>query len=545
MNSLIRRLREPAITIALVAAWLTVFANQTFFSQVAEWRASTGQSTSLFVLGTGLLVWGVFNLVLQWLGWGALTRAMLTLMLLVSAFTAHFVDNFGIRIDADMVRNVLETDSHEARDLMSWSLLGNVAWMAGLPLLWLWWRPLTRQAWWPRQRQRVLASLASVLVIVGIAASSYADYASLFRNHRELRHVLVPQNAFNGLRKALKTETLGPVVVSPYGEDAHRLMPAGRHKPRLLVLVLGETARAESFSLNGNPRPVTPELARRAVINFSQVSSCGTATAVSVPCLFSGMTRADYDPVLARQREGLLDIVQRAGYAVSWIENSSGCKGVCDRVEQVSATDAIRARWCGADGCLDELLVDTLADQLRTQPARDRVIVLHQQGSHGPAYGHRYPAAFRRFTPTCDSSELSQCSAEAVRNSYENTIAYTDHVLARVIDTVSGPLASAYDSSFLYVSDHGESTGEHGLYLHGAPYLLAPSQQTHVPMLAWLSDGYRAREPARSQCLAQQRKAEWSHDNVFHTVLGLLDVRTQVKVPGLDIGAHCRQLAVH
>ena len=105
--------------------------------------------------------------------------------------------------------------------------------------------------------------------------------------------------------------------------------------------MLGETARAESFS-KWVCKNTNPELSKQDIFNFSQVSSCGTATAVSVPCMFSGMPRVDYDEQLASHREGLLDIAKRAGYQVTWIDNNSGCKGACDRVEQYQIPENLK-----------------------------------------------------------------------------------------------------------------------------------------------------------------------------------------------------------
>lgn len=192
-------------------------------------------------------------------------------------------------------------------------------------------------------------------------------------------------------------------------------------------------------------------------------------------------------------------------------------------------------------GCWDGLLVDRLQRELvatrADRPLHDRVIVLHTKGSHGPAYYLRYPPAFERFTPACRSNELSRCTPQEIRNAYDNSILYTDHVLASAIDALAA--RRDVDSALVYVSDHGESTGEHGLYLHGAPYLVAPDAQTHVPMLLWLSDGFRMRRGINLSCVDRQRHLPASHDNLFDLVLGLLDVRTSAYRARLDPLAPC------
>lgn len=533
--------RSLASVNALIALWIVLTCNLSFFKQLDALTPFNDWRVIAFLLSAVVLLWAYINFVLQWLTWGRLARPMLTLILLASAMTAFFVDTYGVGIDGGQIQNMMETDIREVFDLVSWRMLGYALVLAGLPIWWLWHRPLTADRFWPRQQHRVLASMVSLLLVAGVAAGFYADYASIFRNHREVRLVINPQNYAAGLRSYYRQNTAGqdlPLV--SYGTDAHRLQPAGSsHKPTLMVLVVGETARAESFGLDGYARDTTPELAKRQVLNFTQVSSCGTATAVSLPCMFSGFTRKDYDAALAKHREGLLDIVQRAGYQVTWIDNNSGCKHACDRVHQEPLLASRKDVWCRDGECHDELLVETLVDFLKRNPVRDQLIVLHQEGSHGPAYYKRYPDKFRRFQPTCDSNELQSCSREAVINSYDNTIAYTDHVLASVIDVLKQQ--GQYRSALWYVSDHGESTGEHGLYLHGAPYLFAPSQQTHVPMVAWLSPELSHGMPP--ECMSRRLNAELSHDNLFHTMLGLLQVRTSVYRPELDISAGCSRAA--
>jgi lipid A ethanolaminephosphotransferase len=113
---------------------------------------------------------------------------------------------------------------------------------------------------------------------------------------------------------------------------------------------------------------------------------------------------------------------------------------------------------------------------------------MHQMGSHGPAYSQRTPAAFKKFMPECTSSHLPDCSSEQLRNAYDNTIAYTDHVLGSAISWLRQ--RTDYDGALLYVADHGESLGENNLYLHGLPYSIAPDVQKHVPWVTWLSPGF-------------------------------------------------------
>src|SRR5690606_27205852 len=256
--------------------------------------------------------------------------------------------------------------------------------------------------------KKLINSIVSLLLVGGLLFLFYVDYAAIFREHRDLKGMISPQNTISSTlsyyHKSKPVQNL-PLVI--YGDDAHLIDPVSKqHKPKLMVLVVGETARAESFSLNGYAKNTNPELSKLDIINFNQVSSCGTATAVSVPCMFSGMPRSDYDAQLASHREGLLDIAQRAGYKVTWIDNNSGCKGACDRVQKYQIPAQLKQKWCDAGGeCFDEILVDSLKDYLAhldKNNQKPQLIVLHQMGSHGPAYFKRSKAPYQPFQPTCN-----------------------------------------------------------------------------------------------------------------------------------------------
>jgi lipid A ethanolaminephosphotransferase len=283
---------------------------------------------------------------------------------------------------------------------------------------------------------------------------------------------------------------------------------AGQKRRTVTIIVVGETARAMNFSLNGYERDTNPRLSKQdGLINFTQVQSCGTATAVSLPCVFSGFTREDYSEGKARSQEGLLDVISYAGIDVLWRNNNSGCKGVCDRVyyEDLSLPKP-GDPFCNTEECYDERLLQGLPGVIRNAK-RDIVIVLHQKGSHGPAYRNRYPAEFQRFGPVCTTNEVGKCSRESIVAAYDNTIAYTDYFLSKTIDLLrTAGAEDNVDTAMLYFSDHGESLGEKNMYLHGAPYVMSPEEQRHVPMMLWFDDGYSERFDIKRECLISRRE---------------------------------------
>lgn len=524
--------RTPARLNAVIALWISISCNLPFFKKII---ALNPEASLWFVIATVLLLWAYLNLFLQLVCWHLLSKPTLSILMFVSTSTSYCMYAFGVSIDVGQVQNMFESDLKESSALFSF---GTVVFYSVvlLPALFIIWSsPPDQQPFWHSLRSKLLSILMSLITIGLVAAVYYADYASLFREHRTLRDDVTPHNLINSLNKYYQQQQpLKQVPFQRYGTDAQRLSHDAAQKPKLLVLVLGETARAESFSLNGYSRNTNPALSQQDIVYFDQVNSCGTATAVSVPCLFSGMQRSNYDETVAKHREGLLDIVQRADYRVTWIDNNSGCKGICDRIEQVPLLETAKPKWCpDRDYCLDGILLDTLADFLIRQPLHDRIIVLHQIGSHGTSYYQRYPRDSAPFKPDCPTNAIQDCERQALINTYDNSIAYTDQILSRIIDQLAGD--TRYQSSLLYVSDHGESTGEKGLYLHGAPYMFAPSQQTHVPMLAWFSADFKTNQPKQVNCLQQRKHDAISHDYFFHTVLGLTQVNTAVKNADLDL----------
>ena len=525
----------------LLAIWLGVFLNIAFFEKIRMLTPYNGVKAGLFVVASIIIVVAAYNFIFQFFNWKWTAKPLAIALVFIGGFAAYAVNTLGVLITSDQIQNLMQTDIAEARDTWSWHLLTWTLGMTVVPIIVILMikikpEPIIRQL-----LHKVIASVVSLAMVLGLLFVFYVDFAAIFRENRDLKGMISPQNMIASFasyyKKKAPKENL-PLVV--YGEDAVMQKAQATSLPKLMVLVVGETARAENFSLNGYGKNTNPKLAQQDILNFSRVSSCGTATAVSVPCMFSGMPRKEYEERLASHREGLLDIAQRAGYQVTWIDNNSGCKGTCDRVNQFKIPEPLQQKWCKDKECFDDILIDSFKAYLATIPQDDnrpRLIVLHQMGSHGPAYYKRVPAQFKVFKPTCDTNAIQGCSREALLNTYDNTLLYTDYVLDSLIETLKN--TTKYQTALWYLSDHGESTGESGMYLHGAPYAIAPTQQTHIPMLMWFSTVWQHQAKQQIKCLAQQGRKELSQDNLFPTMLSLLDVKSKVIDPNNDMLAAC------
>ncbi|NUZ09075.1 phosphoethanolamine transferase [Piscinibacter koreensis] len=522
-----------------VSLWLLAVDNAVFWRGAWAGLQSGPLRSAAAVMALAIAGWLFFGLLLRLLFWRWTARPLATAVLLSAALAAYFIDAFGVVIDRGAIRNVLQTDWQETADLLSLRLLRDLSWRGLPPVALVWWVRIERPGW--RQSGIGLArhALVTALLVPAALGVFFADYASLARNHRELRHVLTPTNIVNGVAGVWKERQATPRALAKVAEDASRPASAiGARKPLMVVLVVGETARAASFSLGGYDRPTNAALAGKKVVYFANTTACGTDTASSLPCLFSDLGATRFTVAGAFGRQNVLDVLARTGVAVRWLENNSGCKGVCDAVETRILSTAADAGVCSAEECLDSVLVDGLRQALADNTP-ERLLVLHMKGSHGPAYYKRVPATARRYTPTCDTNQIQGCDMQALRNTYDNTIVYTSEVLAQMIDELAARSAST-DSVFIYVSDHGESLGESGLFLHGMPRWMAPREQTQIPMLVWLSDGAAARLRVSRTALQATAGTPSSHDNIFHTLLGLYEVRTTAYKAELDLLDHAR-----
>lgn len=542
--SLPRPVWHQETLILAITLWFTLACNGSFWAALVQAQPLTTPGAWSMALGLSLSITALHALIPGLLGNRYTLKPLLTLLLTLAASASFFMNKFGIYVDPDMLRNVLRTDPAEAGELFTWDLLPHLVLYLLLPLL-----LLSRVQLRPVPLKRGLLIrggflLLALVVSIGGLALNFQDLASLMRNNKEMRYLITPGNSLYSLGRVLSTDAQakdGPKQV--IGPDA--TLGEGwktRKKPALFVLVVGETARAANWGPHPGPdgalRNTTPEMTGRNPIQFADVTSCGTNTEVSLPCMFSLQGRRQYDEDAIRGSESLLHVLNRAGFRVVWRDNQAGCKGVCSDLEQQRLHDAKVPGLCDGERCLDEILLEG-AEQLAADNQGNLVLVLHQLGNHGPAYYKRHPERFRRFTPTCDTSDLSQCSPAAITNSYDNALLYTDYFLARTQDFLKAR-EDRYDTAMIYVSDHGESLGENGLFLHGMPYAIAPKEQTRVPMLMWFSPGYQKSFGLDTGCLHQQAEKPASHDNLFHTVLGLLDVSTQVREAQLDLSAPCR-----
>lgn len=506
------RLQSPHKMTLLVSVFLMLFANHALFSHILQIYPLSAREWP-FLISIALFFTALTTLFLLWVTYGRATRWVLALILILASQAAYYMDTYGVIVDTVMLDNILQTNPQEFAGLLTFKLLIYTVLLGAVPAwLVLRYSPSIKMNKAVLLGKLKLSALLLLLVVLAVAPFT-AHYASFIREHKVARMYANPTFFSYSVIKYLvlatkssEVKTLTPVAQDAVEVDAH-------HHHELIVMVVGETARADRFSLNGYQRLTNPRLQKEDVVSLRNVSSCGTSTGVSVPCMFSVLGRKEFDKEKAKHMENALDVLSDNGVEILWRDNNSDSKDVATRMRYEDFKTPTFNTVCDAE-CRDVGMLKGLDQFIASKKGKDILIVLHQMGNHGPEYYRRYPKAFEQFTPTCKSGELSICTQQEVDNAYDNAILYTDYFLSEVIRFLK-QYDNTYETAMLYVSDHGESLGEHGFYLHAAPYMIAPKEQTHVPAIVWMGKHF-------DYNLDQLRPFQdypFSHDDVFCSLL--------------------------
>ena len=518
--------------VCLVSMYIVIVFNGLFLYNTFIAATQPGHINWLFITSIPLLLFSLTILVLSWLSLVTFVKPVLLFSVLLCSLLFYSTLNYGVIFDKSMLQNIVETNSGEAFSYLNFQLVIFVV-LLGIVPTYLFSKFIIIGSFRVRLKSFVKLNLFALLCCALIAATFYKEYASVGRNNRQLTSYITPFAFYTAGYKYLRDNYFYPPLPFKVLDN----LPALENKTTtsLTVMVVGETARAANFSLQGYSRATNAYTSKLGVKYFSDVSSCGTATAISVPCMFSRLNRKEYDSRLANSQENVLDIIQRSGVEVTWIDNNSSCKGVCARVKSENIEPNKKHSLCDGDYCFDEILVSKLKDRIAKSNVKHKLIILHMIGSHGPTYYRRYPEHASLYKPDCDRSDIQNCTTTELTNTYDNTIAYTDRVLSELIKVLQE--SNETEKSLLYVSDHGESLGEKGLYLHGFPYALAPTEQTHIPMIFWSN---KLTDSEFNRCVELQHSKTFSHDNIFDTLLGLTHVNSNQYQPIYDIFNACK-----
>ena len=516
--------------VLFVGAFLTLTGNFTFFEKTMQIYPFA--ENWLFVISLSLFLFSFLSSILLLICFRWSVKPILIFLLLLSSVLTYSTSNYGIVFDHNMITNTFETDASELGDLLSIQFILYLFFLGLLPSLFVLKIKIIRIPFIPQFWQRFKVFVALVVVFIVVVLSFSKHYTSFARENRDLRLYITPSYFLYSSIKFVdsKIETSAkPFKV--IGQDA--AINKKSDKRRLIIFVIGETSRRDHMSINGYSLQTNPLLEKEDIISFTNMTSCGTDTAWSVPCMFSLLGRESYSHAKGKNMSNVLDLVSYAGASVLWLENNSSSKSVADRIDFLDFSSSQNNPVCNPE-CRDEGMLVNLQNFIDEQDGNDILIVMHTMGSHGPAYYKRYPKEFEVFKPICETNQLNECTDNEISNAYDNTILYTDYFLSKVIELLKGNSQES-DTAMLYVSDHGESLGEGGLYLHGMPYFMAPDEQIDVAAFMWLDDSIS--ELFDKKIIKEKALLPQTHDSLFHTLLGLMDIETRVYQKNLDLSA--------
>lgn len=496
----------------------------TFFGKVTDVYPFISDNI-IFLLSLALVLFSTLLLLMTLFSFFIPARPLASLFILIAAFAGYYTDKYGIVIDNVMIRNIIETNINETKDLITNDYLIHLLLLGIFPILVLWRFQYRQSPSMQEMKYKLYTVSASITIIVSCIYLLGDSYAGFFRAHKTLRYYANPTNTIYAVYKYSKEEIKSHDIGSYISMSSYAALAETDKQRELIILVVGETARSDHFSINGYHRLTNPRLSSETqLVSFSNITSCGTSTAISVPCMFSFYGRNDFELGKSNFTENSLDTLNKAGVNILWRDNNSDSKGVATRISYEDYKSPGINTVCDEE-CRDVGMLGGLQDYVDSRSG-DILIVLHQMGSHGPAYYKRYPKEFEQFKPACSALELSKCTNEEIVNAYDNTILYTDYFLSKVIEFLKNNTPK-YETAMLYVSDHGESLGEYGLFLHGMPYRFAPESQIKVPLIAWVGNS----SDIDFEKTYSNKDAQSSHDALSCTLLSVFEIDADLTTP--------------
>ncbi len=518
--------------ILLASFFLVVFDNYTFFANLT--KVYLLEENFGFVASTAIVIFFLTTLLFSLVSTKWTIKPIIILILLVSSLASYFMNSYSVIIDDNMIRNMMQTNINESMDLLTFKLIIYFTLLGLLPAVFVYKRRIDSGGFKRELISRLKLIGISIVIIIGVIFMFSKHYTSFVREQKPLRFTVNPAYwIYSTVKYINKTFNNGSIVIEPIGEDAKVFKPSDDNRSKLVIMVVGEAARADHFALNGYERETNPLLKQEAIINFTNVRSCGTSTAESVPCMFAVYDRDDYSYKKGMTTENVLDVLKHTNeIAVLWRDNNSDSKGVALRVSYEDFKIPKNNSICTEGECRDIGMIQGLDKFVEKNRGKDIFIVLHQMGNHGPAYFKRYPKAFEKFIPTCKTNQLEECTQQEIINAYDNAILYTDYFLSQVIEFLK-KYDESYETAMIYMSDHGESLGEGGVYLHGLPYFMAPDAQTHIGAIMWF--GKNMSKKINTEALRERSHKEYSQDNLFHTLLSIFNIKTDIYKEDMDM----------
>lgn len=431
-------------------------------------------------------------------------KFLLVLFFMINAIAVYFINTYSVIIDESMIGNILNTNYEESSNFFSIKLILYIIFLGILPSIYIIKVKIINET---LKKFFTISSITLVFIAVLVFANA-TNWLWIDKNSKQLGGLAMPWSYSVNVSlfyihkfKKNEKEILLPNAVIKDNQKS------------VVVLVIGESARRQNFSLYGYKKNTNPLLSKTENLFHFNATSCATYTTAGVKCILEHTNSDDLYEILP-------NYLYRNNVEVIWRTSNWGEPPV--HIEKYQNRDVLK-KDCKEDCDYDEVLLTGLKEQILASKKNKILIVLHTSTSHGPTYSKKYPPRFETFKPVCNSVELGKCSQTELLNAYDNTIVYTDYILHNVIEDLKQ--LKEYKSTMIFVSDHGESLGEKNLYMHGVPMSFAPKEQYEIPFIVWVSDNSKQLKPNK----------ELSQNHVFHSVLNFLNIQSPVYNEQLNI----------
>jgi lipid A ethanolaminephosphotransferase len=445
------------------------------------------------MLVVNAFVWYIIFFISRYAG-----KFLLILFFILNAIAIYFINTYHVIVDESMMGNVLNTNYEESSSFFSFKLILYIFGLGILPGIYVFKVRIISETW----KRFFLTFSSTLLFIVLLAYANAPNWLWLDKNSKQLGGLAMPWSYsvntslfyIHQHKKNKKEILLPPATITDSAKS-------------VMVLVIGESARKENFSLYGYKKNTNPLLSQTPNLFHFDANSGATYTAAGVKCILEHKKTDDLYEILP-------NYLYRNNVDVFWRTTNWGEPPV--HIKSYQKKENL-IHDCAGEGCpYDEILLNGLKEQIVASTKNKILVILHTSTSHGPSYSKKYPPRFEIFKPVCNSVELGDCSRESLVNAYDNTIVYTDYILHKLIETLKQ--LKDYKSAMIFVSDHGESLGEKNLYMHGLPISIAPKEQFEIPFIVWQSDSTKQLKVNTSL----------SQFNVFHSVLKFLSVQSPI-----------------
>ena len=494
--------------VVIMSSLLFILFHYPFFKFVfnnVDYKSFTGVSI-IVSLVIAMLVANAFALFLIFFLSRLVGKILLVLFFIINAVAVYFINTYSVIIDESMIGNVLNTNYSESSSFFSIKLVLYVVFLGILPSIFI----IKAKIITVTVKKFLVSISLTLLFLLTLAFANASNWLWIDKNSKTLGGLAMPWSyAVN----------IPLFYIHQFKKNEKEiLLPDATIKDNqksVVILVIGESARSENFSLYGYPKNTNPLLSKTPNVSHFNATSDATYTTAGVKSIVEHENTDELYEILP-------NYLYRNNVDVIWRTTNWGEPPV--HIKNYQNREALMPNCKGDDCDYDGILLSGLKEQILASKKNKILIVLHTSTSHGPTYSKKYPAQFEIFKPVCNSVELGNCSHTELVNAYDNTIVYTDYLLANVIEDLKQ--LQEYKSAMIFVSDHGESLGENNLYMHGLPRSIAPKQQYEIPFIVWTSDN-SARQMKPNKILTQ--------NYVFHSVLNFLNIQSPVYKEQMNI----------